>query len=67
MGLDPKILEALRTAVQESGQPPSIALKLAAWMVAVTSGNESFNDEQAVGRHLSLLFEETVVDAQEED
>lgn len=57
--MDPKIKEAIKTAVSEAGQPEGLARKLARWFEAIASGNEDINDTQSANRHLELLYEET--------
>lgn len=71
MTLDPRITRAINEAVQEAGQPDTLARRLIAWFEAVTSGNEDINDDATAARHLEVLFEGTVVegvdDGEDED
>lgn len=68
MTLDARITQAINEAVEEAGQPETLARRLIAWFEAVTSGNEDINDHAAAARHLEVLFEGTVVqDDDEED
>lgn len=62
VSLDPRISEAIRSAVEEAGQSPALARKLIAWLEAVTSGNEDINDTASADRHLEVLYGETSVD-----
>jgi hypothetical protein len=57
MNLDPKIQEAIRVAATAENQPPEFATKLAAWVDALTSGNERLDNNDSVRRHLELLYE----------
>jgi hypothetical protein len=61
MALDPKLTEAIRSAVADAGQSPALSRRLIAWMDAVTSGNEDLNDAGASLRHLEQLYSETSV------
>jgi len=68
MTLDARITQAINEAVEEAGQPETLARRLIAWFEAVTSGNEDINDHAAAARHLEVLFDGTVVqDDDEED
>lgn len=68
MAIDARITQAIKEAVEEAGQPETLARRLIAWFEAVTSGNEDINDKTTTARHLEVLFEGTVVqDADEED
>lgn len=62
MTLDSRITEAINEAVEEAGQPETLARRLIAWFEAVTSGNEDINDPASTARHLEVLFEGTIVD-----
>jgi hypothetical protein len=57
LSLDPKIVEALRTATSEAGQPPALARRLVAWLEAVADGNEDINDIAATDRRLEIAYE----------
>jgi hypothetical protein len=59
--MDKKIQDALREAVREAGQDPSLARKLEMWFEAIASGSEDVNDKQSANRHLELLYEDTRV------
>ena len=67
MTLDPRITQAINEAVQEAGQPDSLAYRLIAWFEAVTSGNEDINDDATATRHLEVLFKATVVEGVDEE
>jgi len=58
MAVDPKIKEAIKTAVAESGQSDGLARKLDSWFEAIATGNEDIADRQSANRHLELLYEE---------
>lgn len=60
MTIDARITQAIQEAVDEAGQPETLARRLVAWFEAVTSGNEDINDHAAAARHLEVLFEGTV-------
>ena len=60
--LDARIKQAIAEAVEEAGQPESLARRLIAWFEAVTIGNEDINDDTATARHLEVLFQGTVVE-----
>lgn len=62
MTIDARITQAITEAVEEAGQPESLARRLIAWFEAVTSGNEDINDHATTARHLEVLFEGTVVE-----
>lgn len=59
--MDKKIQDALREAVREAGQDPSLARKLEMWFEAIASGSEDVNDKQSSNRHLELLYSDTRV------
>lgn len=63
MTIDPKIKEAIKTAVTESGQPEGLARKLDSWFEAIATGNEDINDKQSAHRHLELLYEKVQLNA----
>jgi len=63
MTLDPRITQAINEAVEEAGQPETLARRLIAWFEAVTSGNEDINDDATAARHLEVLFDGTVVES----
>ncbi|MCY4218435.1 MAG: hypothetical protein OXE56_04070 [Gammaproteobacteria bacterium] len=62
MALDSRIIQAINEAVDEAGQPVSLAHRLIAWFEALTIGNEEINDAPATARHLEILFEGTKVE-----
>ncbi|EGE55754.1 UNVERIFIED_ORG: hypothetical protein GGI63_000135 [Rhizobium esperanzae] len=41
MTLDTALAEALREAVEESGQPRALSLRLEAWLLAMTEGDDA--------------------------
>lgn len=65
MSVDPKIIEAIDSAVSEAGQPPTLSRRISAWLEAITSGNEDVHDSSAAGRHLEALYEQTVTSTDE--
>jgi CxC ATPase-based modification system component len=65
MTLDPKLTEAIQSAVTDAGQSSALSRRLIAWMDAATSGNEDLNDADASARHLDLLYSETTVSVYE--
>lgn len=67
MALDPRITHAIIEAVEEAGQPETLAHRLIAWFEAVTSGNEDIHDNATSARHLDLLFSSTVIEGTGEE
>lgn len=67
MSLDVRITEAIEEAVEEAGQPASLARRLIAWFEAIASGNEDINDSAVTGRHLDVLFQGTEVEGSAEE
>lgn len=63
MTTDPKIREAVETAVQRAGQPGSLAPLIVAWFDAVASGNEEKGDARENHRHLELLYAKTACES----
>lgn len=61
MSLDPKISHAIREAVANAGQEPTLANRLITWMEAVTSGGADPNDPSDADRRLDLLFTGTEI------
>jgi hypothetical protein len=61
MNIDQKLVQAIRDAVNEAGQPDGLAQRLIAWMEAVVSGNEDVADNAAAARHLEVLYDATVL------
>lgn len=62
-----EVRDAIRTAVEEAGQPENVADKLVAWMERIASGAESVADEESVRRHLDVLIEAVEVDTVSEE
>ena len=54
--MDPRIKQAIRDAVQESGHPESLSRKIAQWYHEIASGNEEVSDLQSAYRHIDGLF-----------
>ncbi|MER6329136.1 CxC ATPase DNA modification system associated small protein [Streptomyces sp. NPDC001034] len=61
MSLDTKISHAIREAVANAGQEPTLANRLITWMEAVTSGSADPNDPSDADRRLDLLFTGTEI------
>jgi hypothetical protein len=57
LSLDPKIVEAVKTASTEAGQPPALARRIIAWLQAVADESEDINDIAAADRRLELIYE----------
>ena len=62
MSIDPKLAEAIRHAVEETGQSDSLSRKLNAWLSALVDGNEDINDPSQADRHLELIYEAVRLD-----
>lgn len=62
-----EVRSAIRTAVEEGGQPEDVADKLISWMERIASGAESVADEESVRRHLDVLIEAVEVDTVSEE
>jgi hypothetical protein len=45
MALDSALAAALREAVEESGQPRALSLRLEAWLQAMTEGDDAQQDQ----------------------
>ena len=45
MALDTALAAALREAVEESGQPRALSLRLEAWLQAMTEGDDAQEDQ----------------------
>ncbi|WP_245430072.1 CxC ATPase DNA modification system associated small protein [Mesorhizobium sp. WSM3859] len=45
MALDSALAAALREAVEESGQPRALSLRLEAWLQAMTEGDDAQEDQ----------------------
>ncbi|WBU40399.1 MULTISPECIES: CxC ATPase DNA modification system associated small protein [Marinobacter] len=67
MALDPRITHAITEAVEEAGQPETLAHRLIAWFEAITTGNEDIHDSETSARHLDLLFSSTVIGDTDEE
>lgn len=67
MALDPRITHAITEAVEEAGQPETLAHRLIAWFEAITTGNEDIHDSETSARHLDLLFSSTVIGETDEE
>ncbi|MFC1953999.1 CxC ATPase DNA modification system associated small protein [Chloroflexota bacterium] len=68
MSLDYIVYEAVKNAVEEAGQSESLAEKIIAWIVAISSGNEHLDDADNAYRRSKLLYDDTEVaeDSEEE-
>lgn len=62
-----EVRSAIRSAVEEAGQPDDLAEKLIAWMERIASGAESVTDEESVRRHLDVLMEAVEIEAVSEE
>lgn len=67
MAIDPKIKEAVVTAVINSKQPEGLARKLISWFESIATGQEKIADRQSADRHLELLYREVCVTPQTTD
>ena len=67
MSTDVEIMNALRAAVGQAGQPDTLADKLCAWCEEVVSGNEDLADADAVQRRLDVIFGALSVDIEHLD
>ena len=59
MTTDPKIREAVETAVERAGQPGSLATLIVAWFDAVASATDQMDSPGDHRRHLELLYAKT--------
>lgn len=59
MPTDPKIQEAIESAVRKAGQRATLSTKIVAWFDAMASGNERPGNTDEADRHLELLYAET--------
>ncbi|GGC43065.1 hypothetical protein GCM10011386_39170 [Parapedobacter defluvii] len=59
--LNGKIKQAIENAVQEEGQSPLLAMKIKAWMEALTEGDADIADPGSYTPRSSLCFENTIV------
>lgn len=57
MSLDPKIVEAIKSATSDAGQPSALSRRLVAWLEAVADESEDINDVAATDRRLELIYE----------
>lgn len=62
MSLDPKIVEAVRTAAEEGGQPPALARRLVAWLEAAADESEDINDIAVTDRRLEIIYDAVALD-----
>ena len=67
MTVDPKIKEAIETAVNDSEQSEGLSRMLISWFEAIAVGNEEVDDKQSSDRHLELLYGEVRVPLQEDE
>lgn len=67
MSLDPKIVEAVKTASAAAGQPPALARRIVAWLQAVADESEDINDIAATDRRLELIYEAVTLGAADVD
>lgn len=63
MSLDPKIVEAVKTAAEEAGQPPALARRLTAWLEAVADESEDINDVAVTDRRLEIIYDAVALGA----
>ena len=59
MTTDPKIREAVETAVERAGQPGTLATLIVAWFDAVASASDQMDSADDHHRHLELLYAKT--------
>jgi hypothetical protein len=62
VSLDPKIVEAVRTAAEEGGQPPALARRLVAWLEAAADESEDIHDVAATDRRLEIIYDAVALD-----
>lgn len=65
MSVDPKIIEAVKSATAEAGQSPALARRLVAWLEAVADESEDINDIAATDRRLELIYEAVSLGAED--
>ena len=58
MALDKRVLRAIDDAVEQAGEDHPLALKIAALMEALASGNTTLADRDSAERHMELLYEQ---------
>lgn len=63
MALDPALIRALETAVEDAGQPKAVAQRLQAWLTALGQGDAS--DDSSGQFYSNVLAELTVSDGNE--
>jgi len=56
MSVDPKIIEAIESAVELHGQDKSLTSKIVAWLENLAAGNEELSDKASVDRYLDVLY-----------
>ena len=61
MTIDARITQAIREAVEEAGQPESLAQSLIAWFDAIATGNGDSDHAATARHHLKELFQSTKV------
>ena len=57
MSLDPKVKEAINSAVGEYEQPTKVAKRLISWMTELSNGNTTLDSADDVGRPLEEVLE----------
>lgn len=57
MSLDPKVKEAINSAVSEYEQPAKVAKRLISWMTELSNGNTTLDSADDVGRPLEEVLE----------
>ncbi len=72
MAVDPKIRDAIKTVVTESGQSEGLARKLESWFEAIATGTEDINEKKSAHRRLELIYDavqldDSVVESDEEE
>ena len=55
--MDQRVIAAIDEAVQEVGETPALAKKIAAWLESLSNGNARLADRDTTDRHLELLFQ----------
>lgn len=65
--VDKRVQESLHEAVAEAGQKQEVAVRVIAWLEAVSDGRESFADKEKVANRLASLFAAAEVDLDSED
>ena len=60
--LPTEVVEAIKKAVADAGQPAGLGDKLITWLGALMTGRESLKDTESVIRHVGVLYETVEVD-----